>query len=131
MKKVIEKIVWYQCSVCKTKYRKLSDARECEAKTLEEKKFKIGDQVTNIEPRLCSRKNMRLYKFKGEIIKLIGPLCPDFEYEVKWLGGDSKRLDSHIWQYEVKYICPLCGRQKTTVYFTPELKKIEARKIRE
>lgn len=130
MKKIIEKTVWYQCSVCKTKYSKASEARECEAKILEEKKFKAGDLVTNIEPRTCWSSDKRPYVFKGEVIKIIGPLPSDEEYELKWLGGNPKRLDGHVWEYEIKYICPRCHEKTSHRYYTPELKKLEMRKIR-
>lgn len=130
MKKFVKKIILYQCSICKTKYSKASEAKKCETRILEEKKFKIGDLVENIEPRICCGMDDRPYKFKGKIVKIIGPLPPDEEYEIKWLGGDSKRLNSHVWQYEVEYICPRCKEKKSHRYYTPEIKKSEMRKIR-
>ena len=130
MKKIVKKITLYQCPICKTKYSNASDAKKCEARILEEKKFKIGDPVTNIEPRQCWNRDKRQYKFKGTIVQILGPLLPGEEYENKWLGGNSERLNSHVWQYEVEYICPRCQEKEMHRYYAPEIKKLEIRKIR-
>lgn len=122
MKKIIQTITWYQCDICKTKYEKASDAEKCEARTLEEKKFKVGDLVQAIEKRQClSSEGSKEYICKGKIVKIIGPMAPDEEYEIKWLN--SERLNNHVWEYEIEYICPHCGEKKGARYYAPEIRK--------
>lgn len=122
MRKIVKETILWRCSVCGINYDKKSDAKNCESKLVEQKKFKVGDQVTNsMEPRVCSTTGEE-YRFKGRISKIFGPQPPDEEYSNKWLGGLS---NIHVFLYEVTYKCPRCGRKKETMYLAPELKKVK------
>jgi len=124
MRKIVEKTTYWLCSVCGAKHRKKSDAQKCESMPVEEQKFKVGDRVTNSkEPRICSSTSGDSeYRFRGRISIVLGPLPPDEEYWIKWLGGFPK---AHVFYYGVKYECPKCERKKDAVYFGPELEKVE------
>lgn len=125
MKRIIKKIIQYQCSACKTIYPQADQAKACEERILEEKRFKVGDLVKNIEPRICTMgPRNKTYTFKGKVIKIIGPVPSDYEYEAKWLGGNPKRLNSHVFIYEIEYICPHCKEKRLVRYFAPEIEKI-------
>lgn len=129
MKKIVKEIptrtsVSYQCEICKKKYRSEKKAKECEERILEKKIFQIGDEVFNFEPRECYI-GAKPYRVKMTIVKILGPKLPDYEYEVKWLG--SKRLDMHIFEYEVQYICPRCGCKKDARYYAPEICKFQGK----
>ena len=119
MRKIVKKVVLWACSVCNTRYKNKSDAKTCEKKPVEEKKFKIGEQVTNfLEPRTCGSRGE--YRFKGKITKIFGPQPPDEEYWIKWLGG----LPSlHVFLYEVTYTCPKCGHKERCSIFCSGVKK--------
>jgi len=117
MKTIRRTVVRYRCVVCKTDYHKAREARECEAKPCEKKVFGLGDRVSNKNPRTCDFD--KEYTFQGRIIEIRGPLPPDEEYEIKWLGG--KRLDRHVFAYIVEYRCPICKTIKTAMYYAPEL----------
>jgi len=128
MKKIVKKIpartsIQYQCEICGTKYRKAAAAKKCEARILEEKKFKVGDKVLIIPARACSQVHTtrafgKPFWPKATVVKVLGPMLPDYEYEVKWLG--SRGLNNHVYQYEVKYDC-LCGRKRGDLLYLPEL----------
>lgn len=121
MRKVIKTSVLWRCKKCGTNYKKKSDAKKCESMPIEEKKFKIGDRVTNsMELRICSNMGGE-YRFKGSISKVLGPQRPDEEYWIKWLGGMPK---AHVFWYEVAYLCPQCGQEKDAGYFAPELQLV-------
>lgn len=121
MKKIVVKTVRYQCSVCQARYGSKKTAARCEARALEKKTFYVGSKVTNKEPRTCSMRGGP-YRFKGVVVKIRGPVAADYEYETKWLGG--KRVDSHVFQYEVKFTCPHCKEKRTEMYYGPELNKL-------
>ncbi len=129
MKKIVKNIpakvsISYQCKTCKTKYRTVTAAKKCEARILEKREFKVGDAVYPIQKRHCQVVS-QAYRPKGKIIKIFGPMLPDYEYETKWLGGKTERLNGHIFQYEVKHICPCHNEKYTCLYFTPEIKRTE------
>src|SRR3989344_4816404 len=94
----------FQCEVCKTKYRTEKQAQECESRTKEMKIFWVG------------------YMAIGKIVKIEGPVLPDYEYECKWLGGDPKRLNSHVYEYWLSFKCPHCGEKRKHPYYGPELR---------
>lgn len=119
MKRIVKKTVSYECNICKTTYKNPVEAKKCETRIIEEKKFEIGDSVKNIEPRSCGIYH-KPYHFQGKIVKIHGPIASDYEYEVKWLGG--KRVHWHVFQYEVKFNCPHCNEKRNEFYYTPELK---------
>lgn len=122
MKKITKTTTRYFCEVCNTKYRKESEAKACEARVIESSIFKIGDIVTNIEPRICSLSSPETpYSFEGKIIEIQGPQPADFDYEVRWLGGNTKRLNSHVFLCIVEYSCPVCKRTKSAAYYVPEI----------
>ena len=116
-------VVSYQCETCGTKYRKESSAVNCEKRKLERKIFKIGEQVKNTTPRNCY--NGKNYYFDGIVIDIRGPVPCDDEYEILILGGKEERMNSHVYQYEVKYVCPICKNIKTALLYAPQLKSME------
>ncbi len=123
MKKIVKKIparvsITYQCKVCKTKYRTAERAEKCEERTLEFQRFRAGDKVFNLEPRCCYI-GSKYFRVKMTIVKILGPMLPDYEYMVKWLG--SYGLDSHIFQYEVEYTCPTCRKKHGHLYYAKEI----------
>lgn len=123
MKKIVKKITLWKCPVCKTYYKNKSVAEECKSKPVEQQKFKIGDRVTSIEPRVClSIGEFKNYRFKGRINKIFGPLPVDEDYWNKRFGGLP---DKHVFLYEVTYKCPKCREKKEAIYFAPELEKIK------
>lgn len=114
----------YQCSICKTKHRSAGAAKKCEARTLERQVFHRGSVVKNISPRTCLNNGRpEHYRFRGTVIKVIGPVLPDRDYE-RWLDGKNERLNGHVFQYEVRYRCPRCKKIKTALYYGPELRAI-------
>jgi len=123
MRRVVEKSVSYRCSRCRTKHTNKRDALRCERMPVEAKTFKIGSRVENVEKRTCAR-GQKQYTFSGVVTKIIGPEPPDFEYEVKWLGGRPERLSSHVFLYQVKFRCPHCKEVREERYYAPELKQI-------
>ena len=121
MKRIVKKVVSYQCSICKTEYPAIREAKKCEGRFAERKIFRAGDKVKNIEPRACN-KNHKQYCFKGTVIKIHGPKPADYEYEAKWLGG--KRTNWHVFHYEVKFTCPMCKEERSELYYAPELLRL-------
>lgn len=113
-------IVLCQCSICGSEYGKASEAEACEHRSKEKPLFKVGAQVTSLEPRTCSLSD-RHYRFKGKIIKKWLEAA-DEDYENRWLRGNRQRKNSHVWIYKVKYICPHCKEVNTSIYYSPELK---------
>lgn len=93
---------------------------------VETKVFGIGSRVKNVEKRQCTRER-KPYTFSGVVTKIVGPEAPDYEYEVKWLGGKSERLGSHVFQYQVRFTCPHCKEIREHRYYAPELRKIGRR----
>ncbi len=134
MKKIVKEIpamtsVSYQCEVCKTKYRSEKQAKECEERILEEKLFKVGDKIIIIPARTCDQVGStwafgKPFWPKATVVKVLGPMLPDYEYEVKWLG--SRGLDNHVYQYEVKYNC-LCGDKRGDLLYTPEMRQFKGK----
>ncbi len=126
MRRVVERSVSYRCSCCRTKHTNKRDAKRCERMPVEAKAFKVGSRVENIEKRICAR-GRKQYRFSGVVTKVVGPQAPDYEYEVKWLGGKPERLRSHVFQYQVKFRCPHCKEIREARYFAPELRTISRR----
>ena len=126
MKKIVKKTTLWRSSVCGTDYQNKSVAKECESKPIEQKKFKVGDRVISMEPRVClsasEERKFKEYKPKGRINKIFGPLLPDEDYWNKRFGGLP---DRHVFLYKVTYKCPKCGKEKEAAYFEAELKKIK------
>ena len=109
----------YQCLVCKTKYRHKKLAEKCADRVLEKINFNIGDQVKINLYHICNIDEKSFYP-KGRVVKILGPMLPDEEYERKWFGGYSERLNSHIFQYEVAFYC-VCDMKRSGRYFLPEI----------
>ncbi|MEK7627061.1 MAG: hypothetical protein AAB397_00565 [Patescibacteria group bacterium] len=126
MRKIIERKVFYQCSQCKKKYTNKTKAFRCERRTLEEKIFKIGDRVQNIEPRTCMT-TKKQYIFSGRVTKIVGPNPSDYEYEMKWLANKKERLNAHVFMCQIKFPCPHCKEIREERYYAPELKLISRR----
>ena len=105
-RRIVRRVVEYKCKVCGTTYAKKRDAQKCEKRVLEEKEFKKGDWVVILEKRWCrSCSPSRYCLFAGQIKKIKGPFPSDEEYELKWLGGQPKRVQGHIFEYWVKLWC--------------------------
>lgn len=124
MRKIVVKKEFFYCEICNTKYENPKKAGECEKRKIEKKEFKLGDWVRAKEDRMCMCRGNTEYICIGRIVKIIGPLPPDFEYETKWLGGKPERLNNHVWQYEIGYRCPVCEEYKRARYYAPEIKKV-------
>ncbi len=126
MKKIVRKRteITYQCSICKTEYPSKRAAEKCEKRILEQKAFAKKDKVRNFERRTCS-KDQKTYLFKGKVVKIIGPLASNHEYEVKWLGGKPERINGHVFLYQVRFKCPRCHQTQEEQYYAPELIKIK------
>jgi hypothetical protein len=114
-------VTTFTCSVCRTGYTKRTDAARCKKRPVEGPTFKAGDVVRAKERRTCS--HGKDYVCQGEVTRVSGPLCPDEEYERKWLGGveGPDRLAMHVRQYTVRYSCPHCGEERRAKYYGPEL----------
>ncbi len=117
----------YQCEVCGTKYRTEEQALKCEARTKEKKTFKRGDAVRGYECHVCSHgKRDKNFLPEGKVVKTMGPMLPDYEYETKWLNSRSERINGHIYLYEVAYPC-LCGKPRRHLYRTPEIMLVKSK----
>lgn len=117
----------YQCGVCGTKYRAAEKAKKCEARIKENKTFKKGDVVRGYERHVCSYMGEdREFQPEGRVIKVLGPMLPDYEYEVKWLDGRFERINGHVYLYEVAYKC-LCGKPRKDLFRTPEIFLVKSR----
>lgn len=117
------------CDVCGISCRSEKSAEKCEARPLEVQPFRIGDYAIWRESKMCDC-SKRAFVPHGEIVDIIGPHRPDYEYEVKWLGGDRKRLASHVFEYELSYRCPRCGDRKRQRFYAPELKRTKRLPLR-
>ena len=123
MRRVVRKTVVYICGVCRTEYGTAKQAKNCETRPLENKKFKLGDFVGGREKHTCDRRSKNNDFFpKGRIIKIVGPQLVDKEYSAKWLGGELR--GSHVFMYEVEYKCP-CGAIRSHRFYSPELKLVK------
>ena len=124
MQKQVREVAVYICEVCNTEYASKSSALACEKKPVEKKKFRVEDRISNVEPRMCGR---NAYVFKGRVTRISGPFPPNEEYENKWLSSainHMERINSHVFLYEVEFICPVCRMKKTARYYAPELKLV-------
>ena len=121
MRRVVQKKIFYVCSTCRTRYSNKKEALRCENRVRENKIFRVGDAVQNIEPRTCQIKQ-REYIFSGKIVMIVGPKPSDYEYEVKWLCGKSERINGHVFHYDVEFNCPHCGEKRQGWYYAPELR---------
>jgi len=123
MRKIIRRVVSYRCGICKTAYSSKAAAMKCEKRQVESKKFRLGENVTNIVERCCNPGDMSSkskYYFVGKIIKIIGPSLPN--EEMRYLGGNAVvKQYCHVFQYEVAYTCPRCQHKKTALYYAWEL----------
>lgn len=116
-------VVSYQCETCGTKYPRKLSAIGCEKRKLETKVFKLGERVKNTTARQCH--NGKNYYFEGVVIGVRGPVPSDDEYEILILGGKKERMNNHVYQYEVEYVCPVCQNIKTALLYAPQLKSME------
>ena len=116
-------VIRFQCEICGVKYRKESAAIKCESKGTEVQKFNIGDSVRAFGKRECYLG--KRYTVHGKVIKMIGPRLVSMGY-VHWVRTREKGwCEKHVFQCEVEYICPICHKKKTALYFAPELKKLD------
>jgi len=129
MKKFVRVETFWICSKCNTGYNSKKEARRCERGNVEKKIFAVGDLVTNRELRFCLSVPRRGYYFRGMVTKIIGPMPCDMEYEIKWLEGKAERLDSHVFEYRVRYRCPRCRKNMVVQYYAPELKPRRSKPI--
>ncbi len=113
-------IVRFLCEICGKKHRTESAALRCESKGCEVQKFNIGDDVRAFEKRQCNFG--KTYRMQGKVIAVIGPQLVSGE-ETKWVKAREGWYDKHVFKYEVEYICPICHKKKTMLYFAPELKR--------
>jgi hypothetical protein len=127
MKTIVRQQKKYVCDICRTSYSNKREAEQCERRKREKKAFHLGDIVKAGERRMCNIKN-KSFPCSGKIVRIVGPKPADEEYELKWLGGKIERLQSHVYEYEVKYVC-ICGQTQRDRYYAPEL-TLKSRKIK-
>ena len=108
----------YQCENCKIKYYSPKRALKCEAMPVEKKYFRVGDTVSWREMNTCSAYNKN-YRLKGKIKRIIGPILPDEEYNLKWLQSRLTKL--HAFEYEVHWKCPYCDMSCSGLFYGIEL----------
>ena len=145
MRRIVRETVLYQCRKCKTVYSNARDAKRCESGSVEEKKFKKGDQVRLHTPRRHAcydillpnvQKNVgnktELVFNEGVIINVSRPRPFDPEYMVKGPGDLwPKGQPSHVFEYKVVFkfrFCPGCGANLSTMFFSPEVSPLRRRK---
>ncbi len=127
MRKIVRKVVTFQCELCKTEYKTRTGAMRCESQPLEleEKKFKTGDRVRGREQHTCDHhRKEKNFLPNGRIIEINGPVPMDEEYSNKWLGGEL--LHCHVYEYLVEYKCP-CGKVRQHQFYSPELKLLKSK----
>ena len=112
----------YVCKSCRTRYRNKKNALKCEAMPVEDKFFHVGDLVKWREQYHCDRYNKNYFP-KGRVARILGPMLPDEEYNIKWL--QSRLSGKHVFQYEVKWTCPYCGNSCGNLFYGMELKQIK------
>jgi hypothetical protein len=118
----------YSCDVCGTAYDTPSKAQRCERRTIETPVVAIGARVRLREKRQClmnQRVNSGYYTAEGTISRISAPQPPNEEYENKWLGGKSLRLNSHVRVYFVHYQCPHCKEWRDQPVYAPEFTVIK------
>lgn len=81
--------------------------------------WKVGDTVSNKDRRICNIRP-KAYRVTGTVTQVIGPQLMDPEYGGKWLHGYG--CGRHVYQFVVAYTCPICDREKTALYYAPELR---------
>ncbi|PIR69308.1 MAG: hypothetical protein COU47_04420 [Candidatus Niyogibacteria bacterium CG10_big_fil_rev_8_21_14_0_10_46_36] len=127
VKRIVKKITLWECPICKTRYKTETKAKCCAQKPVEKQSFAVGDTVRCKETRECSytskKGKHRMYTYTGQVVKIHGPEPADEEYEKKWLGWNSKRLNSHVFSYIIEFQCPVCGKKKSDIRYAPELEK--------
>lgn len=111
----------YQCQKCKNKYKSKARALKCEAQSIEQKLFRVGDAVTWREKRTCH--NGKIYSLRGRIESVRGPVVPDEEYNIKWLQGALS--GQHIFEYIVSWRCPHCSDELDNSFYGMELIKLK------
>ncbi len=125
MRKIVRKVVTFQCGLCKTEYKTTREAKRCESQPLEEKKFKLGDRVKGREQHTCDhRRKEKNFLPNGRVIEINGPVLMDEEYSNKWLGGEL--LHCHVFEYLVGYDC-FCGKARQHKFYSPELKLLRSK----
>lgn len=124
--KVTKKIVSiFTCEKCGTGYPTPGEAADCEKRRIEKCVFKPGDRVRARGKRTCY--NGTEYVMRGKIQEHSSVECPDEDYENRHLGGKESRLNSHVRVYTVKFICPVCKDSKVSMFYAPELEKLNTR----
>jgi len=108
----------YQCEKCKIKYQSPKRALKCEAMPVEKKSFNVGDLVSWRELNTCSAYDKN-YRLTGRVKKIIGPILPNEEYNLKWLRGRLTGL--HVFRYEVYWKCPYCKKSNSGLFYGVEL----------
>ncbi|MEK7608328.1 MAG: hypothetical protein AAB495_02010 [Patescibacteria group bacterium] len=130
LKKIVQRIVWYQCEVCKTRHPSKKEALRCEKKPVEEKIFSLGDTVQLNRFVYCHNLQHPSQKFRavGRIVRVRKPEPADEDYENRYLGGKRERKQSHVLSFEIKYKCPFCKKEKDALCLTPEMELVKKNK---
>lgn len=126
---VYKKTVSYKCFIGGEKYKTAKRAEECEALGVEPQKYKVGDLVINVRPRLCD--NFKEHRFIGIVVKVFGPaLPPDDVADRMNLGGINPVPDNiHLYQYEIEYDCPVCKQEKKALYYGVAIRKCKDNEV--
>lgn len=113
----------YKCKKCKIggRYKSKVKALKCETLPIEPKLFRVGDKVTWREKRTCQSYNKN-YSLRGKVTKISGPMLPDEEYNLKWLGAELS--NKHVFEYLVKWQCRYCKEKMDGLFYGMELIKL-------
>ena len=117
----------FRCSVCGEGYASEEEAAACSAKKAESQKFKLNYSVKALGMYFCKNRpdSMVAFAVAGPVTK-VSVVCPDEEYERRYLGSDESRCGIHVMLYEVSCRCSSCGQRESFLFFTPELQEDRA-----
>lgn len=94
MKRIVRKVVTYQCSVCRTEYTNKKEATACEKIPIQKPQFKKGDTAWFTDVRTCCS---GYYYPTMKVVRIIGPA-----------KSDHSELGGHLFIYRTRYRCPRC-----------------------
>lgn len=123
MKKIVRKVVEWQCKVCKSRYNRKPEVRECESKPIIPPEFKVGQLVRLARSRAPERceKCGKTYVPVMRITAILGPRS-DIAGDVWGQKGDLRAV--HRFWYRAAFSCPGCGRRDASEFRTETIEPI-------
>ena len=112
MRKIRRTKTTYVCGTCGTEHGRKTDAEACEAAGVEEKKFRVGEQVSARERRCCP--NGHEYVASGPIKRIVGP--EPYDAEVHGKGFGLWKSPGHLYMYEIVACCGTCRSRVSVRY---------------